>query len=530
MGRRLQPGAHFLTRSVRLQVRNPRVPNEVCRYKGVAHLDNAAAANARTLPYTGNLAASAAAFQRVSFFRPWYADRRVLDVTPGDRSGANYASFLARSIAARTARPDVDPYPCVPCTLEADLKRFDLIVALDPSEAPAMIAEAAAYRSKAARESGDARSVHDPVWVLAIPGPMSGNSADAIAIREETEASLKPIRWLSQSDKWPGHIAPGLSPHATVWIAVTGDWPMPDWPTVGLSIPTHNGADNVAEAITSLVTTYPGLLQLAVVANGCDDANLRTLRELASGLADCVTLVELAENEGFARGVNAGLRALIEDGRCHVIGTCNDDIVAGIDCLPEMVAALAELDQMGYRPGVVGPVSDRISGSQKIDVGPVGTLQELDAAVDSYRRLKAGTVTPVRQLRGLCMLFHPHLVREVGGFDPIFGIGNCEDDDHNLRTHLAGFTLWQVDGAFMHHKGSQTFGRMSVDYAALIAKNCRLFEQKWGVPLEKFPSLTEAPAGVDLCIPLLETDPEDGNRKKVGATTVSEVPTCPTGV
>ncbi|MFQ3587432.1 MAG: glycosyltransferase family 2 protein [Fimbriimonadaceae bacterium] len=496
----------------------------------MAYVPDAEAANARTLPYTGDLAASAAAFQRVSFFRPWYADRRVLDITPGDRSGANYASFLARSIAARATKPEIDPYPGVPCTRQTDLKTFDLIVALDPSEAPVAIAEAAAYRSAVARESKDNPPPHEPIWVVAIPGPMSGKPADATAIREEAETSLKPVRWLSQVGRWPGHLAPGLSPDATVWIAVTGDWPLPEWPTVGLSIPTHNGADNVADAVTSLVSTYPGPVHLAVVANGCDDANLRSLRELASGLPDCVTLIELTENEGFARGVNAGLRALIEDGRCDVIGTCNDDIVAGIDCLPEMVAALAELDQMGYRPGVIGPVSDRISGSQKIDVGPVGTLQELDAAIDSYRRLKAGTVTPVRQLRGLFMLFHPHLVRDVGGFDPIFGIGNCEDDDHNLRTHLAGYTLWQADGAFVHHKGSQTFGRLSVDYAALIEHNCRLFEQKWGVPLERFPSVTEAPSGVDLCIPLLETDPFDGQGRKVGTATPAATPTTPASV
>lgn len=476
----------------------------------------------RTLPYTGDLVVSAAAFQRVLFFRPWYADRRVLDITPGDRSGANYASFLARSIAARSDHPDVDPYPGVPCTRAADPRCFDLILALDPREAPAAIAEAAALRSALSREDDPTAEGREPVWIIAIPGPLSDNRADAVAIRQEADVCLKPVRWLSQAGKWPGHIEPGLSDQAAVWIAVTGDWPLPEWPTIGLSIPTHNGADNLADAITSLGSTYPGRLLLAVVANGCDDDNLRTIRELASGFPDLITVVELAENQGFARGVNAGLRALIEDGRVDVVGTCNDDVIAGIDCLPELVCALAELDQMGYRPGVVGPVSDRVSGSQQIQLGPVETLEEMDAALDAYRRLKAGTVTPVRQLRGLCMLFHPHLVRYVGGFDPLFGIGNCEDDDHNLRTHLAGYTMWQADGAFLHHKGSQTFGRMNLDYAELIRRNCRLFEQKWGVPLERFPLVSKVPDGVDLCIPLIDADPQGGGRRAVAVRTDSE--------
>jgi hypothetical protein len=91
----------------------------------------------------------------------------------------------------------------------------------------------------------------------------------------------------------------------------------------------------------------------------------------------------------------------------------------------------------------------------------------------------------------------------VGGFDTRFGIGNFEDDDHNLRCRLAGYTLWIADGAFLHHEGSATFKALGIDYSLNIERNLQLMLEKWGLERpEEMHALARVPEGVDVFQPL----------------------------
>jgi hypothetical protein len=99
-------------------------------------------------------------------------------------------------------------------------------------------------------------------------------------------------------------------------------------------------------------------------------------------------------------------------------------------------------------------------------------------------------------------MFSRSSLHEVGGFDPRFGIGNFEDDDHNLRTRLAGFSLWIAGGAFLFHHGSSTFRTMKVDYEANIRRNAETMMRKWQLSrLEEWIELSQAPPGTTLYQP-----------------------------
>jgi hypothetical protein len=104
------------------------------------------------------------------------------------------------------------------------------------------------------------------------------------------------------------------------------------------------------------------------------------------------------------------------------------------------------------------------------------------------------------------MLFGRECLAEVGGFDPRFNIGNFEDDDHNLRCKLAGYSLWIAEGSYLWHHGSQTFGALmdnkSNKYNECIERNKEIFQWKWDLAtLEEWPQITEAPAGVQIRVP-----------------------------
>jgi hypothetical protein len=173
---------------------------------------------------------------------------------------------------------------------------------------------------------------------------------------------------------------------------------------------------------------------------------------------------------------------------------------------------MAELERLGHNPGVVGPVSNNVNGLQHVDLGGYSGLAEMLEAGRKYHHDHAAAVTQVLQVRGLCLLIHPKCLEAVGGFDPLFGLGNFEDDDHNLRTRLAGFTLWVADGAFLHHAGSTTFKQLNINYSVSIQRNSAALAHKWGLQTsENWVSVTEKPEGVDLFIPL-DSRSQEGSR------------------
>lgn len=81
----------------------------------------------------------------------------------------------------------------------------------------------------------------------------------------------------------------------------------------------------------------------------------------------------------------------------------------------------------------------------------------------------------------------------VGGFDPVFRIGNFEDDDYSLRVRLAGRTLWICDDSFIHHFGHRTFAILPDDYDALMTENGTRFAAKWDVDLAADRELEHLP-------------------------------------
>ena len=138
-----------------------------------------------------------------------------------------------------------------------------------------------------------------------------------------------------------------------------------------------------------------------------------------------------------------------------------------------------------------------------MDIGPYGNLAEMIEVSRGYHRSHVAVATQVLQVRGLCLLIHPKCLEAVGGFDPWFGLGNFEDDDHNLRTRLAGFTLWVAEGAYLFHAGSTTFKQLNIDYQSSIQRNSEVLARKWGLAdSTNWVGITEKPDDIALCVPL----------------------------
>lgn len=57
----------------------------------------------------------------------------------------------------------------------------------------------------------------------------------------------------------------------------------------------------------------------------------------------------------------------------------------------------------------------------------------------------------VEMVTAACFLVSKQVFFELGGFDPIFGLGYCEDLDLNLKARKAGYEIWYCPDAALYH-------------------------------------------------------------------------------
>lgn len=479
----------------------------------------------RMVPNASDIATELFHWQRYLFFRPWYDGRRVVDAASGEGYGANYASAFAATtvgidVSEEAVRHASERYPHAEfiqgdvCSF--DYSEVDLVVSFETLEhlpEPEKFLEALARCRGNVVVSTPNRATHSPGNGLhdAPLNPFHTVEWTPAEFAELIRAHFpgRQVRFLSQEGRWPGLIREGLDEEAMYTIAVVGDGDLPVWPRLGLAMPVHSNAKAAHDAVLGISRVYPGEIEFAVVANGADEGNRLILRDLASTFPHMVHVVELDRNEGFGGGCNAGLEFLWQESWFDYFGVVNDDVLPATDCVSEMVGAMAELEKLGHRPGLIGPTSNIVAGTQQVEIGEFSNYAEMLDCADAYHRERADSATPARQLRGLFLLIHPECLNAVGGFDTRFGLGNMEDDDFNLRVHHAGFTLWIADGAFLYHEGSSTFRKLGVDYEAGIRRNLDLLLDKWDVEnLAELWEQVEKPERVALFEPLHRRRPE----------------------
>jgi GT2 family glycosyltransferase/Flp pilus assembly protein TadD len=246
-----------------------------------------------------------------------------------------------------------------------------------------------------------------------------------------------------------------------------------DMPLVSIIILTCNRLDVTRECIASIQRHTPEPHEIIFVDNGSTDGTLPWLRELAVAARD-YRLIENSSNLGFSAGCNQGMR----DARGAFILLLNNDVIV----TPEWLSGLLEcFDQENV--GIVGPMTDNISGMQRWPWVTCGGMEELDEFSMEFRRANRFRRIPTRRVVGFCMLFRRALIDRIGLLDEQFGSGNFEDDDYCLRAALEGFQNLVAADVFIHHVGSATFQGSNIDYREALLRNQALFNQKWSRPV-----------------------------------------------
>ncbi len=228
-------------------------------------------------------------------------------------------------------------------------------------------------------------------------------------------------------------------------------------------IVTYNQIRFTKQCIDSITQRTSVPYELIFVDNGSTDGTPEYLQTVEGA-----RVILNSENLGFAGGVNQGI--MVAQGKQILL--LNNDTVVTTGWLEGLLEALYD------RPdtGLVGPVSNQVSGPQQIAVD-YEQLTSLDGFAWKLRSQRE--MTEVDRLVGFCLLMRREVVDAIGELDEQFKIGCFEDDDYCRRALEAGFKAYIAQHIFVHHFGSVTFKASGLDFAAIMKENQARYEKKW---------------------------------------------------
>lgn len=189
---------------------------------------------------------------------------------------------------------------------------------------------------------------------------------------------------------------------------------------------------------------------------------------------DMVNYVLLPFNHGSVRAINLGLMMSLLSPSKYVLLLDNDtEIPKGDTTWLQRFVSYFEDEKVG----AVGAVSDYVSGFQHADKVP--DVYQKAWTNEETKEQGLGDNPEMPLLVSFAMMIRKEAIETIGIFDETFEPGNCEDYDYTLRLREAGYKCLVANSVWVHHKGSQTFGKFN--FPQLLQTNTNKLVNKWGV-------------------------------------------------
>ncbi len=204
--------------------------------------------------------------------------------------------------------------------------------------------------------------------------------------------------------------------------------------------------------------------RLFIVDNGSKPHVREFLRGVRpQGAVQDVVFIQHETNEGFPRGMNAGLRA----SRAPYVCLLNNDLLFTAEWLSRMLEVADAHPQIG----VLNPASSTFG-----EHPPRG--MSLDAYANSLNA-KRGLYVEVGMCIGFCMVIKRAVIDQIGVLTEEVERIFFEDEDYCMRAQVAGFQCVVAHGAYVFHAEHRTVKRMG-ERERIFQRNQRWCEQRWG--------------------------------------------------
>jgi GT2 family glycosyltransferase len=232
---------------------------------------------------------------------------------------------------------------------------------------------------------------------------------------------------------------------------------------VSVVIVNFNAGPSLAATLASLAEGLEGLdWNGVVVDNDSKDGSAR----VAESFAPRLQLIVNATNEGFARGVNTGMRR--SDGRFVLV--LNPDCLLERGCAARLVAEIDRWPACAIAgPRILdadGTLQESARGDPRLLTGVFGRTGALSRwfpglpivrrNLVSRQAIESGEAsTVVDWVSGACMLARRSALEQVGGFDERYFL-YWEDADLCLRLRQRAWHIRYVPGASVRHHVGQS--------------------------------------------------------------------------
>ena len=246
-------------------------------------------------------------------------------------------------------------------------------------------------------------------------------------------------------------------------------------PHVTIVILNWNREADTLECLDSLARMdYPSF-SIVVVDNGSTDGSPDAFERWSRDNLS-VTLIRNAENRGFVRGSNQGMRHALSTDTDYVFLLNNDTVVE-----PDVLTMLVQAAERSGDLGMVGPKIYQHGRGLVLDSAGTRAIPWLaqgfllgHGKVDHGQYDDPGDLPYVT---GTALLVRRAVLEKVGLMDEDY-FCYFDDFDWGLKARKAGYRLLLVPEAVVHHKGSQTAGFNSPFYMHHMVRSRVLFARK----------------------------------------------------
>jgi len=243
--------------------------------------------------------------------------------------------------------------------------------------------------------------------------------------------------------------------------------------TATIIIPTFNQLKLLQTTINSIRAHTKTPYKIIVVNNASGLPTQNWIEE-----QEDILEIRLAQNMGFTIPTNLGME--ISDTPYTVLA--NDDITVTHGWLKHLIECTKE----DASTGIVGPISNKVSGPQLDATARYNSAQELHKHASAIREQNRGMHEKVRRIVFFCTLIKKEVIDKIGFLYEKFSPGNYEDDDYCLRAIKAGFTCLIDRSTFIHHYCSSSWKQNPQAYHQILERNRRYFTHKWGTTESNF--------------------------------------------
>jgi len=272
---------------------------------------------------------------------------------------------------------------------------------------------------------------------------------------------------------------------------------------VAIVMTAFGALDYTRQAISSISSNAQIPYTLYLVDNGSKDATFDYFKSIKDA-----KVIRLGENEGVAKGKNAGLQEALKNESLQYIVFVDNDVI-----MPERwLSKMRQIMDANPNIGVLSPVSRlALMQSQHPDSIAKYLMRVSLAELNNTGFGRPVDFEQTDLVEGTCMMVRASLAKKIGMFDESFGLYGSEDYDYCLRARKEGCQVGRAARVFFEHFGGASKRTIGLDWFSISTTSRLRFDEKWKPKVNVGPSPV-VPIGSKLGSPLPSMEPSE-NRK-----------------